>query len=183
MNCNNNIADYEIIPPRADAPVAQEMRLRRKSDGVVLHAYRFEHPAVAATVVLYDHQRRAVLLGQRSGEPYAGCYCFPGGFLDVGAETVEQAAARELKEEAGVQIDASELHLVDIRSAPDRDPRDHVLDIGYYAQGKDFQAVAADETDAIHWASLDEIENLPLAFDHDKLWAATKHLYHPGDEE
>ncbi len=180
---DSNIANYELIPPRADAPAAQEMRLRRKGDGVVLHAYRFEHPAVAATVVLYDTQRRAVLLGKRSGEPYAGCYCFPGGFLDVGRETVEQTAARELREEAGVAIDASRLQLVDVRSAPDRDPRDHVLDIGYYAEGTGFHAIAADETDAIRWASLDEMENLPLAFDHDKLWATAKRLYHPGGKD
>lgn len=67
-----------------------------------------------------------IILIKRSdkSEAYQGCWAFPGGFLDKG-ESIEQCAARELKEETG--LDAPMLLPVGVFSKPDRDPRGQTI--------------------------------------------------------
>ncbi|MCS7073036.1 MAG: NUDIX domain-containing protein [Bacteroidia bacterium] len=57
-----------------------------------------------------------VLLIERGIPPHIGKYALPGGFIDIG-ETWQQAAARELKEETGVEVPASDIQLFDVVSA------------------------------------------------------------------
>jgi 8-oxo-dGTP diphosphatase len=156
-------------PPPPGAPAGLSFRLG-DDDGRQYFAYQYPHIALAATVVLYDTARRAVLLIERENAPFGGCWAFPGGFLEVGIETAEQTAARELFEETGVSIAPDCLTLIDIRTAPDRDPRDHIADVGYYAEIHDAKAHAGDETRLVRWVPLEEVERLPLAFDHATLW-------------
>jgi len=59
------------------------------------------------------------VLIRRENPPFQGCYALPGGFVEVG-ETVEEAVAREAKEETGLEIEV--LGLVGIYSDPGRDP-------------------------------------------------------------
>ena len=165
----------EPVDPAEGLPAAVRFRVHRDSSQA-LYCYEFLHPALASTVVLYDRQRDAFLLAQRAHDPFAGHFCFPGGFIDVGRESLEEAAVRELREETGVEISREQLQLVDIRSRPDRDPRDHVVDVGYYAEVDHVEAVALDETAAIRWARAEELDQLPLAFDHADLWAGVKRL-------
>ena len=159
----------EILPPEPDAPAASEFRVRG-SDGAIYYAYRFPHPAVAAAVVLWDRSRQAFLLIKREHDPFKDHYTFPGGFMDVGKERIEETAARELFEEAGVEVSPGDLQLIDIRSDPERDPRDHVLDISFYAEVDAAEATALDEATEARWFRPDEIDGLRLAFDHAELW-------------
>lgn len=60
----------------------------------------YENPLpVASCIVIND--KREVLLVQRKNDPYKNMWCLPIGFAETG-ESIEQAALRELKEEAGV---------------------------------------------------------------------------------
>ncbi|MDZ4698610.1 MAG: NUDIX hydrolase [Rhodothermales bacterium] len=163
----------EILPPEPDAPKGNAFRVRA-ADGDIYYAYRFPHPAVAASVVVFDRSRGACLLIQRSFDPFKGYFAFPGGFLDVGRERIEETAARELLEEAGVTVDPAELKLVDVRSDPQRDPRDHVFDIAYFIAVDRVDASALDEASDYHWATPAELDALPLAFDHAELWKHVK---------
>lgn len=55
---------------------------------------------------------------RRNIEPKKGMLALPGGYINLG-ESWQQAAARELYEESGVKIDASEVTLFNVLSAPD----------------------------------------------------------------
>ncbi len=60
----------------------------------------YENPLpVASSIVI--NEKREVLLVQRKNDPYKNMWCLPIGFAETG-ESIEQAALRELKEEAGV---------------------------------------------------------------------------------
>ncbi|MFQ5880279.1 MAG: NUDIX hydrolase [Dehalococcoidia bacterium] len=61
----------------------------------------YEDPKVAVGVVAEKEGR--ILLVRRNHEPKLGCWSFPAGFVD-GGERVEDAAVREVMEEAGVTV-------------------------------------------------------------------------------
>ncbi len=62
---------------------------------------RYENPKVATGVVAERGGR--ILLVRRNHEPMLGRWSFPSGFVDAG-EVVAEAAAREVREEAGVEV-------------------------------------------------------------------------------
>ncbi|MFI9275404.1 NUDIX hydrolase [Kitasatospora sp. NPDC052896] len=104
--------------------------------------------AVTVDVVALTLRQSAlhVLLVERGGPPYQGCWALPGGFLRAGQEGLEAAAARELAEETGLtaaEADPGELldriHLEQLGTygAPDRDPRMHVVSVAYLAFAPD----------------------------------------------
>lgn len=55
---------------------------------------------------------------RRNIEPKKGMLALPGGYINLG-ESWQAAAARELFEESGVKIDAGEVKLFNVLSAPD----------------------------------------------------------------
>ncbi len=128
------------------------------------YCYKYPHPAVTTDCVIFgfNGERLQVLLIERGIEPYKGHWAFPGGFLKMD-ETAEEGAKRELKEETGL-ADAyiQQLHTF---SNPDRDPRERVITIAYYALVKIQEVKGGDDAASARWFPLDEIP--PLAFDHD----------------
>lgn len=134
-----------------------------RSEALKYH-YKYPHPSVTTDCVIFgfDGVKLNVLLVQRGIEPYKGRWAFPGGFLKMD-ESAEEGALRELREETGLQ--GAYLQQFHSFSAPDRDPRERVITIAYYALVKLQEVKGADDAADARWFALDEVP--PLAFDHD----------------
>lgn len=127
--------------------------------------YAHPHPAVTVDCVVFglDDGDLKVLLIQRDLEPFRGRWALPGGFLRMD-EGLDQAARRELLEETGVQnLFLEQLYTF---GDPDRDPRERVVTVAYYAIVNLFEHEIKAATDARNAAWFEVEEVPPLAFDH-----------------
>ncbi|GAA4899143.1 8-oxo-dGTP diphosphatase [Stackebrandtia albiflava] len=88
--------------------------------------------AVDTVILTVPADELVVLLVRRANPPYQGEWALPGGFLEAD-EDLDDAAARELREETGLR--PGEVHLEQFRGygAPGRDPRGRVVSIAYLA--------------------------------------------------
>jgi ADP-ribose pyrophosphatase YjhB (NUDIX family) len=110
-----------------------------------------------------DEQELKVMLIQRGLAPFEGKWALPGGFVRV-TETLEDAARRELAEETGL----SEIFLEQLYTfgAVDRDPRERVVSVAYYAlvNLSDHKVHAATDARDAAWFGVHDVPS--LAFDH-----------------
>src|SRR5437868_3762449 len=98
----------------------------------VPHTYEHPRPALAVDCVVFglDQGALKLLLIRRGLEPHKGQWALPGGFVRI-EETLDDAARRELREEAGIEnVFLEQLYTF---GAIDRDPRERVVSVGYYA--------------------------------------------------
>ncbi len=138
------------------------------------YQYDYPHPAVTADVVVFtiENDDLKVLLIERDQEPFEGEWALPGGFVDID-ESLGQAAKRELKEETGVN--ASFLEQLYTFGRPDRDPRERIITVAYYALIP-FDQLSIAAGDDARDARLFNMDELPaLAFDHDSILRIAKH--------
>jgi 8-oxo-dGTP diphosphatase len=130
---------------------------------------RFPAFAVTVDVVILTMSggRLHVLLVRRGVPPYMGMWAIPGGFKRP-AETLGEAAERELAQETGVDS-ATLLTQFGAYGDPGRDPRMNVVTVAYLAVIREVGAVVAG-TDAAEAALIPVSDALngkiELAFDH-----------------
>jgi 8-oxo-dGTP diphosphatase len=114
--------------------------------------------------------RLRVLLVRRGVAPYKGMWAIPGGFKRP-AETLDEAAKRELAQETGVDS-TSLLTQFGAYGDPGRDPRMNVVTVAYLAVLRTVGSVVAG-TDAAAAALIPVSEALggkiELAFDHARI--------------
>jgi 8-oxo-dGTP diphosphatase len=132
------------------------------------HTYQFARPALTVDIVVFalDERDLQVMLVQRELAPFAGDWALPGGFVRV-EETLDAAAARELREETGLgNIFLEQLFTF---GAVDRDPRERVVTVAYFALVNLAGHAVAASTDArsAAWFAINDAP--PLAFDHQQI--------------
>lgn len=133
-----------------------------------MYQYEYPHPAVTTDIVIFtvrDKQLKLLLI-MRGGDPFKGQWALPGGFVRLD-EDLETGARRELAEETGV----TDVYLEQLYTfgAVERDPRERVITVAYYALIPSDQIVlqAATDAEAVGWFSMDELP--ALAFDHESI--------------
>ncbi|MDE3177134.1 MAG: NUDIX hydrolase [Pseudomonadota bacterium] len=107
-------------------------------------------PIVAVSTAVFRDGR--VLLARRARAPWAGAFSLPGGVVEVG-ETLEAAAARELREEVGCEVEFAGFvgHVQPIAREGGR-VRSHYLIVVLAARWREGEPHTSDEVDAIAWA-------------------------------
>lgn len=134
--------------------------------------YKYPHPSVTTDCVIFGFNgaKLHVLLVRRGLEPFKGKWAFPGGFLKID-ESAEEGALRELREETGLKgAYIKQLHTF---SDPNRDPRERVITIAYYALVRMQEVKGGDDAAEAQWFALNEIPS--LAFDHDLILDKAQH--------
>jgi 8-oxo-dGTP diphosphatase len=129
----------------------------------------YKKPSVTVDCVVFglDEEDLKIILIERDLEPFKGKWALPGGFVNIN-ETLEAAAMRELQEETGVRnVFLEQLYTF---GDVDRDPRDRVISVAYYAlvNLNGHKIKAATDARSAAWFSVDDIPK--LAFDHNTIF-------------
>lgn len=144
---------------------------------------RYARPSVTIDLAIFTvlDSDLKVLLVERAGPPFQGCWALPGGFVRVGdafddqGESLEEAARRELVEETHLELQDAWLEQVGAFGEPGRDPRMRIISVAYTALVRPTLAPlvrgGSDARDA-RWVSLTELPE--LAFDHGAILTASR---------
>lgn len=130
--------------------------------------YEYPRPALATDCIIFgfDGGELKLLLLEREKEPFKNKWSLPGGFVFM-TETTEACAKRILFEKAGIKhVFIEQLYTF---SDIDRDPREWIVSVAYYAlvDKHQYELIAGRDTVKAEWF---ELSNLPkLAFDHGKI--------------
>jgi len=129
------------------------------------YTYEYPHPAVTTDIVIFTirQDELKVLLINRGLPPYQGMWALPGGFVNLD-ESLEEGARRELEEETGV----ADVYLEQLYTfgEPDRDPRERVITVSWYAlvPTDEIDIKAGSDAEGVSWIGMQDLPE--LAFDH-----------------
>jgi mutator protein MutT len=123
-----------------------------------------ERPFLAVSVAV--RRGDEVLLARRARPPLMSLWSFPGGLVETG-ERLEEAAAREVREETGLEVEI--LAPIDRAEVIRRDgegkvERHYVIIVfaGRYVSG---EPQAGDDADAVSWVRPSELDGYALTPD------------------
>lgn len=122
----------------------------------------FRNPAVGAAVVLRDDRGRVLMVRRGPGATQEGRWCIPAGYVDYGEE-IRAAAAREVREETGLEARVGEVLQV---ASNFHDPAKLTVGIWFEGEVIGGRLAAGDDADDAAWFDLDDLPE--LAFDTDR---------------
>ncbi len=119
----------------------------------------YENPRVLVTTIVVDPQNR-ILLCRRAQPPRTGFWTLPGGFMECN-ESLQVAAARETREETGLDLDPDELRFYALTSLVDISQ----VYIGFIAVlSETVTPLCGDECQEVHFFSEDQVPWEELAY-------------------
>lgn len=121
----------------------------------------FRNPGVGAAVVVWDEDRRLLLIQRGKSATKPGLWAIPAGYVDYGEE-VREAAARELYEETGLEATVGEVVWV---ASNFHDPSKLTVGIWFAGTVTGGSLHAGDDADDAAFFALDALP--PLAFETD----------------
>lgn len=116
----------------------------------------YKCPSIAVDIIIEckkPNGDQGFVFIERKNPPHG--FALPGGFVDYG-EALYDAAIREAKEETG--LDVSLHRQLFAYSHPERDPRQHVISVAYFAMANG-EPQAADDAKNIVWVPSLEIRD------------------------
>jgi ADP-ribose pyrophosphatase YjhB (NUDIX family) len=119
-------------------------------------------PLVGAAAVVLD-AAGAVLLIQRARPPQAGSWGLPGGLVDLG-ERLTDGAAREVKEECGIEVAIRAIvgAFEPIYFDAEGQVEYHYVVVDFWADYLSGQARPGDDAAAVAWVALADLEGYDL---------------------
>lgn len=119
-------------------------------------------PVVGVGAVVLDGDR--VLLIKRGHEPLKGQWSLPGGRVESG-ETLEQAIAREVQEETGLDVEVGPIVDVLDRISHDAEGRveHHFVLVDFACRPSGGVLCSASDADAAEWVALDDLARYGVA--------------------
>ena len=142
--------------------------MNNTNNNKVTATYDYPRPALTVDCVIFglDENDLQVMLIQRDIDPFQGQWALPGGFVHVD-ESLEEAARRELQEETGIEnVFLEQLYTF---GAIERDPRERIVSVAYFALAKleGHHIHAATDVRNAAWFPVAEMPT--LAFDHKEI--------------
>jgi 8-oxo-dGTP diphosphatase len=163
--------------------------------------YKGANPTVDLLLISPEN-KILLVLRKKEAQACPDMWAIPGGFVDTdakkheewtpGREVPEQAAFRELVEETGIAgnlLDKNRLQFTGIYEGNNRDPRDNLESWSKshafsYTMTEDERhiintvknindGVDLDDVADTKWFTLEEVSNIKLAFDHNKIISDT----------
>ncbi len=130
--------------------------------------YKYQRAAITTDCIIFgfDETNLKVLLIKRGEEPFQNRWALPGGFLHID-ESADDSAIRILKEKTNLtNVFMEQLYTF---TKKDRDPRERIISISYFALVKlaDYEAKAGKKEIYAQWFGVEELPS--LAFDHEKI--------------
>jgi 8-oxo-dGTP diphosphatase len=114
-------------------------------------------PGVGVVVIEDD----SLLVVQRGRGANAGLWAVPGGKVDLG-ESMRAAAAREVREETGLEVEIGEVIWIGEAIGPGSPPAWHFVLVDFLGRVVGGDLGASDDAQRAEFVALDRVRELPL---------------------